>query len=353
MTKNCYERNYGIDILRIVAMFMIANVHILNHGGVVEHVSGSHFIITWLIEAIIICAVNCYAIISGYVGYREEKIETQYGKYIVLWLQVFVYSVLLSLGVQFFSGNIEVREIIKAFMPVTSTQYWYFTAYTALFFLTPWLKKFVYHLSNQEAKKCLAILGVFACYITFAGILYDPFILAGDYSFVWLTVMYVIGALFKKMDLISFISIKAAWIMAGVCVVLNWIQKLIIPSQNIFMKYTSITVVILSVALLVIFSRIEIKKCLVKKIIKYLASATFGVYLIHDNIAIRNYFIKDQFAWVAYIDAWKIPIVVLAISACIFIGCLAIDICRGMLFEKLKISEYSARMIQKVKETGR
>lgn len=267
----------------------------------------------------------------------------------VLWLQVFFYSVLLTLGVQLFSGNIEVKEIIKTFMPVTSTQYWYFTAYTALFFLTPWLKKFVFQLSSQEAKQCLVILGVFVCYVTFAGILYDPFILAGGYSFVWLTVLYIVGALLKKTDLINFIKVKTAWIMAGACVVLNWIQKLIIPSQNIFMKYTSITVVILSVALLVIFSRIEIKKCLVKKIIKYLASATFGVYLIHDNIAIRNYFIKDQFAWVAYIDAWKIPIVVLAISACIFIGCLAIDICRGILFEKLKISTYSIRIVQRMK----
>lgn len=31
--KGNYTRNYGIDLFRIVAMFMIVNLHILKHGG--------------------------------------------------------------------------------------------------------------------------------------------------------------------------------------------------------------------------------------------------------------------------------------------------------------------------------
>ena len=65
-----YTRNYGIDLFRIVAMFMIVNLHVLKHGGTLEQVTGTQFIVTWLIEAFITCAVNCYAIISGYAGYK-------------------------------------------------------------------------------------------------------------------------------------------------------------------------------------------------------------------------------------------------------------------------------------------
>lgn len=31
--RNRYTRNYGIDLFRIVAMFMIVTHHVLKHGG--------------------------------------------------------------------------------------------------------------------------------------------------------------------------------------------------------------------------------------------------------------------------------------------------------------------------------
>lgn len=132
--KGNYTRNYGIDLFRIVAMFMIVNLHILKHGGVLEAVTATQFVVTWLLEAFLICAVNCYAIISGYAGYKEETVEIHYEKYIVLWLQVFIYSVVLTIVIQCISGTMELKALLKAFMPVTATQYWYFTAYTPVFF---------------------------------------------------------------------------------------------------------------------------------------------------------------------------------------------------------------------------
>ncbi len=32
-TRKNFKRNYGIDLFRIVAMFMIVNLHVLKHGG--------------------------------------------------------------------------------------------------------------------------------------------------------------------------------------------------------------------------------------------------------------------------------------------------------------------------------
>ena len=216
-------------------------------------------------------------------GYKEETVEIHYEKYIVLWLQVFIYSVVLTIVIQCISGTMELKALLKAFMPVTATQYWYFTAYTPVFFLAPWLKKFVHQLSTREAKLCLVILGIFGVYSTLAGILYDPFRLEGGYSFIWLTVLFLVGALIKKIGILNYISTKKAWTMVGVSVLLNWFQKLIIPSQNIFTSYISITMVILSVALLGIFSGIDIKSYWVQKLIKTMASATFGVYLIRTS----------------------------------------------------------------------
>ena len=65
------ERNYGIDLLRIVSMMMVVLLHVLGQGGILD---GSDPLTVksetaWLLEIGAYSAVNIYAMISGYVGY--------------------------------------------------------------------------------------------------------------------------------------------------------------------------------------------------------------------------------------------------------------------------------------------
>lgn len=72
------EHNYGIDMLRIVSMFLIVILHIMGHGRVLAACEGTKgFGVSWLLEIIAYPAVNCYALISGFVGYsaHEKKID--------------------------------------------------------------------------------------------------------------------------------------------------------------------------------------------------------------------------------------------------------------------------------------
>lgn len=67
-------RNYSIDLLRIIAMYMIVILHTLGHGGlldVLEYGTINHAMI-WLLETIAFCSVNIYGLISGYVGYEKN-----------------------------------------------------------------------------------------------------------------------------------------------------------------------------------------------------------------------------------------------------------------------------------------
>ena len=65
------ERNSGVDLLRIIAMYMIVIVHIFNHSGVLENeYSLSIKIVYILLYTIVFASANCYALISGYVGYK-------------------------------------------------------------------------------------------------------------------------------------------------------------------------------------------------------------------------------------------------------------------------------------------
>ena len=72
--KKRSKRNYGIDLLRMVAMYMVIILHVMYQGGILGNLSGNtEYAVSWFIETVAYCAVDCYAIVSGYVGYREEE----------------------------------------------------------------------------------------------------------------------------------------------------------------------------------------------------------------------------------------------------------------------------------------
>ena len=73
-TPQIKKRNWGIDALRIIAMLMIVTWHILWHGGILEsaQVSSAQYYIAWYIAMLTFGAVNCYGLISGYVGVQSK-----------------------------------------------------------------------------------------------------------------------------------------------------------------------------------------------------------------------------------------------------------------------------------------
>ena len=89
-------RNQGIDLLRNLSMFMVVMLHVLGLGGLLSATQGQglKYELLKVIHIGSMCAVNCYGLISGYVGYGSKwKISS----IVTLWLQVFLYSVGIGL----------------------------------------------------------------------------------------------------------------------------------------------------------------------------------------------------------------------------------------------------------------
>lgn len=120
ITKNDFSRNVGIDALRIVAMYSIVVLHIMKHGGILDNAKDSHFYAVWFIQSFVIAGVDCYALISGYVGYSDnENIgKTDYGKAFALWLQVLFYSVGFSCLAILIGGELLIKKLSKHLHPL-------------------------------------------------------------------------------------------------------------------------------------------------------------------------------------------------------------------------------------------
>lgn len=94
-----YERNLGLEFLKILSMFGILILHLF---GIVFHdtnLSRVNLLTAVLINSIFNIGVSCFALISGYFGVRLS-----YKKTTKLWSVIWFYSV-ISGCIAFFAGG--------------------------------------------------------------------------------------------------------------------------------------------------------------------------------------------------------------------------------------------------------
>ena len=154
------EKNYGIDVLRMLSMFMVVIIHILN-SGVINAPSRftSQYESGWLLEIAAFCAVDIYALISGYVWVYTKY---RYRNIIELWLQVLFYTVSITVLFWIFvPSSVSATECMKAIFPVMFNQYWYFSSYVALFLFIPLLNVILEKMEKRNLKYCIGMILLF------------------------------------------------------------------------------------------------------------------------------------------------------------------------------------------------
>ena len=355
-TINC--RHYGIDLLRIVAMYMIVIIHVLGSGGVLnKEISMPGRVIDVYILALVYCCVNCYALISGFVGYEKNKYGHKFSGFIYLWIQAVFYGILITAVFDIFSlAEVGAGKYIRAALPVTSYQYWYFSAYAGVVLIAPYLNMLIDKFDKKTAfTSCIGLTAALSLGSMMGAVFgKDPFAIKNGYSFLWLAVLYFFGGVIKKYELHQRLKSKKLWLAVIFnCVIFTGLSKIVIRNINIrtssyFIKesilfsYVSPTMLIMSLAFLLLFANIKVDG-IMRKIVKFAAPATFGVYLIHVQQLIYNNYIVDRFEWAAKLPGILTPLVVLGISLAILIVCLIIDRLRIALFDLLRIRKLSQK----------
>ena len=341
--------NFGIDILKVFAMFLIIMVHIIGHGGILQNLTNSlNKNIIFIIYFICFLGVNIFAIISGFVGYRDNNMFPRYYRYIELWLQVAFYSFLIVL-ILMMIGLIPFNfmDIIKSVFPLTFNNYWYFSAYTGLFLIMPFLNFVI----NKMDKKMLLKL-LLLCFITFCvygviGSRYsDPFKLQHGYSFIWISYLYIIGASIKKYAFYDHVRIKTSVKLILSSLILSYLWKFFIGLrighgfEDIFYSYISPLVVIIAISLVLLFAKININTSF-NKMILFVSSSVFSVYLIHDHDFVRELFIKDKFSFISDLNSLEMVGSIIAIVLFIFIVGVLIDKIRILIFNMLHVRKFA------------
>lgn len=330
-------RKSNIELLRIVAMVIIVMHHFAIHGGFTFSSETISINRLW-VQLITMggkLGVNIFVLISGYFLISESSIRTI--KVLKLWEQVFFYSmtifiVFCVLGLRPFS----IAELIRHLAPIIYYQWWFASVYFILYLLMPYINRLLRTFDKKQYICFLALL-IFMWSIVPT---FTMQTLSGNYL-LWFIVAYSIGGYFKlfgvktKITGVQLIGLSITGILLTFsAVVLFDILGTKIPffSENARYLYemNMIPIWVIAVLMFLGFAKLNIGH---SKILNMISSATFGVYLIHDNQYIRPFLWERVFKNASYVNSRLLIPFSLIVVFVVFSGCSIIELGRIYLIE--------------------
>lgn len=353
MQKKLEIRNSSIELLRIISMIMIVFHHFAVHGEFEfgGTLSLNHFWYNFIVMGGKV-GVNIFVLISGYYLIENDKKLFDINKVIKFVLQVFFYSIIIFLiGALMGISDFDFKEIIKTIFPITFSRWWFASAYFVLYLIHPFLNKLLRSIDKGLYQRLLLLLVVCWSIIpTFTTSLFQ------SNSLLWFITLYVIAGYIKLYGLNKKFVLKQYILVFIGVLILTYSSSIVLNvlgyKWDFFAKYITyfygqekITILLLSICLFMIFATIKINN---NKFINTLASATFGVYLIHDNIIVRNFLWVEVFNNSQYQENLLLIPYSIVVVTIIYSACSIIDLLRLYIIEKpcMKIvKHYSSKVI--------
>lgn len=339
------RRNIGIDLLRIVSMCMIIVIHMNGYGKASEMVDAFSFkyFLSQGIAFVVVCSVNVYAMISGFVGGGRTVHGSSIRKFLKLWFQVLFYSIFLMLIFKtIYPAQISRRQMIESVFPAMSMQYWYFTFYIPILFLMPYLNQMISYMDIVMMRKTIAILFLFFSVIPWI-FQTDWFGLDGGFSAFWLIILYLFGAWLRKESEMAdslLAKCRKSWLlfsMIGMIVIqvllryaLDKIGEMMGKSglMHTFSSYTSPFIVLEACVMVLLFGRLKLSETKKVRWITELGTASFGVYLIHDNQFVREHIMMDRLEGIGRLNPAAYTLAMLGCAVGIYICCAVVELLR-------------------------
>lgn len=351
------KRNVNVDLARVVATILVIVLHVLGQGGILKNASpdGVIYWVAWFLEILSYCAVNCFALISGYVMVNKNaKLKSL----IALWFQVIFYSLLMTALMFVLAPETRnMDNLLWAIFPVLRKYWWYISAYFGLFILIPVLNAAVNSISQATFKKILIciLIGVGVGHTIMAR---DTFTLYNGHSVVWLAVMYLFGAYIKKYNVNEKTTALRCFIGFFAMVLITFLSKFVFhfatkaifgeaKLEDIFVSYTSVTIMFSAIFLFLFCLKLKINRAS-EIAINFFAPATLGVYLIHVHDLVYVLILKDAF--VSFIDMSVVLMLayITITVVVIFLICSAIDLLRIQFFKFVRVNRISEFLGEKI-----
>ena len=326
------------------------NIIVLHINSVSKELNNNYssprFQSIWLSETMAYWGVNGFGIISGIVGHKKHKFSNM----IFIWIETFFYSTTISLYNYLKHKSKQQKErLFISFLPIYIRSHWYVSAYICMYPFLPIINHGINNMSKDLLRNVVVILiSFYSIYDIIIAIIIkknDYHFLNSGYTPLWLIILYIIGGYLGKYLLSQIKIIKVInhifWILIYLCSSFFSYEIFFTTLKRIFIFYNSPTILIQAFSLILIFSRLNIKNCIMKKIISFFTPLTFNITLLHLRLLSGQYYFSIKFrAYFKELSPKFLLFKTYWLGLLIFLFCAFIDYFRFLLFKILKIKDF-------------
>ena len=362
------RRNPSFELLRIIAMLMIVTLHYNMHSDSLLQLgvpaSGVQVFAT-IIELFCITGVNVYVLISGYF---LSQTTVKISRMLTLIMQVYFYTLLISLAM-ILGGTYTVHtedgiyKTAQYLFPVSSEHYWFVTAYVIMYVLAPVMNAAVEKLTRKQLK--MVIIGLLIWFSVIKSIV--PVMFATDnwgYDFGWFICLYLIAAYIRKYNVVLFYSARRSALVFLVSTVISILMTFVLHFINLNyggliyysqvpMHYNFILTLISSLGIFSFFRFYKMKENKTADIVRFIAPFTFGVYLLHMHIEIRDRWVEWLENIFGPVPTYSIPLYLWHLIRCVilvFAAGIFVDWIRKMIFDYVGRVLHDTRLFAKIRQ---
>ena len=226
-----------------------------------------------------------------------------------------------------------------------------FSTYIGLYFLTPYIKKFVQSLVGMQFRTLISILTVLLSVIPTLFGCNDWLGDGGTSGIVWFIYLYLLGIYCKKSrcnkGVKFWLILLGSMLMVGPIIkitfeYIGW-EDVFKKNINILFGSNSIFCIIASVALFHLFSNIRIENKKLGEVINYLGQGCFGVYLIHNNRNI-SHFLWEKLQVYEWVVRKKSLLMIFVLVTGVFLVCNIVDHIKEIIFKWLQVERLTVKV---------
>lgn len=341
---NTQERKFGLDVLRSISVFLIVLYHFLNHGRFLVNSINANWYIQNFFYCVFLVSVNVFVLISGYFLGCSEK-PFKFRKFLNLIFQASFYSTIIY--ILFCVIGYEQLSLYGLYQNVfvfLTNRYWFLTTYLIMYLASPFLNMIIKNISKKQFAFLLSGI-LFLCWCVNNFEIAERLYTHNGYSILWFVMLYLIAGGTRKFDLFNIKS----WVLIiiyffSLALLFCYAVFPCLTNSDIFnyilnprLNYDGFWVLICSVVLLALFSRIkQPKSTKLSNFTKFLASTGFGVYLLHDNNLVRGKIYSEWFRVQNFYTDNFSSLHVLTFAFATFVVCIIIDLLRQQLDKFIK-----------------
>lgn len=302
------ERESGIELYKVIAIFLIVLSHVIQtltepnyvlgigEGTFINIATATTDLNVLLLALFRICGAlgnNMFFICSAWFLVNSKKMSLK--KVIHMILDVWIINMIVFWGLHAIGIQFQVSDTVRTFFPTTFANNWYITCYLLFYLIYPFLNRMLEQLKISEHFALTSFL--FMIYFIIPVLPLEEINLFFANELVIFLATYVI---------VSFIKIYKN----------EWTENLKLNKGILFVSIVSYVALILSVdylglrtnyflnrlvrwnmnnslfMFLIAFSSFNMmkKKKFINRTINYFSSLSLLVYIFHENLAFRRYF---------------------------------------------------------------